>query len=430
MTPLSTRRQFLKSAGALAAPTVIPASALGLSGTTAPSNRIVLGCIGVGSQGTGNMRNFLRFPEAQIVAVCDVDRQRRESARQTVLDQYRRDTRRGSFEGCEAYADFREVIDRPDIDALSIALPDHWHAIPVVMAARAGKNMYAEKPLALTIAQGRAMADAVRRYGVIFQTGSQQRSDRRFRFACELVRNGRLGELRTIEVGLPSGPRTEPQPEMPVPEGFDYDFWLGPAPWAPYTELRCHWNFRWILDYSGGQLTDWGAHHCDIAQWGLGTTRTGPVEFEGHGEYPPDGLYDAATDYAYECRYENGVRMIVSSRVRGGVTFRGSEGWVFVNRGVIEADPPGLLTTVIAPQEVHLYESANHHANFLACVRTRREPIAPIEEAHRSITISHIGNICMRLGRKVRWDPDRERFNGDAEADRMLSRAMRAPWSL
>lgn len=429
-----SRRHFLRGAVAggigLAAPTIIPGSALGIGGTVAPSNRITMASIGTGGRGTENMRNFLRFPEVQVLAVCDVDRPHRLEAKGIVERHYAERQTSGEYKGCDDYNDFREIIERNDIDAVSIATPDHWHAIPVIMAAKAGKDIYAEKPLSLTIAQGRAMSDAVRRYGVIFATGSQQRSDTKFRHACELVRNERIGKLHTVKVGLPTGPSIEPQPEMPIPEGFDYAFWLGPAPWQPYTVHRCHWDFRWNLDYSGGQLTDWAAHHCDIAQWGMGTEHTGPIEVEGKGEYPRDGLYTAAIHYHFECLYENGVRMICGDDARGGVTFEGSEGWVFVNRGVIEAEPASLLDVKFTPREVHLYRSGNHYHNFIDCVKNRVEPIAPIEAAHRSITIAHLGNIAMQLERKLRWNPEAERFVNDPEADRKLSRAMRAPWHL
>lgn len=425
------RRSFLKmAAAAVAAPTIVPGTALGLNGAVPPSERLTFACIGVGSRGNDNLRSFIGRAETQILAVCDVDRSHREDAKKFVENRYADATRAGRYSGCDAYNDFREAIARDDVDALSISLPDHWHAIPVIMGAQAGKDIYAEKPLALTIEQGRMMADAVARHGVVFQTGSQQRSDRRFRHACELVRNGRIGKLQVVKAGLPTGPTIEPQAEEPIPEGFDYDFWLGPAPWAPYTKRRCHWDFRWNLDYSGGQLTDWAAHHCDIAQWGMGTERTGPVSIEGRGEYPTDGLWTAAIHYHFDCTYANGVVLQVGDDLRGGATFEGTDGWVWVNRGAIEASDPALLEETFAPHETRLVASDDHHGNFLECVRTRREPIAPIEVAHRSISIAHLGNICMRLGRKLNWDPDKERFVGDPEADRMLSRSMRAPWAL
>ena len=420
-----TRRGFLQgaAAAALLGPYALTSSALGAADRPAASNRVVMGAIGTGSMGSGDLNGFLSASQVQMVAVCDVDRPRREKARDTVNQKY-------GGKDCACVGDFREIIARKDIDAVMIATPDHWHALTVIAAARAGKDIHCQKPLSLTIAQGRAMADAVKQYGVVFQTGSQQRSDRKFRYACELVRNGRIGKVLTVEVGLPTGSRIETQPVQPVPDGLDYDFWLGPAPAAPYTAKRVHYQFRWILDYSGGQVTDWGAHHCDIAQWGLGTSHTGPTEIEGRGDFPIDGLYDAATSYRFECRYPGGTVMICSNAFPNGVKFIGTDGWVFVSRGKIESEPAGLLQSVIGTNEIRLYESNDHKGNFLDCIRTRGETVAPIENAHRSITCAHLGNIAMRLGRKVRWNPDAERFVDDPEADRMLQRAMRGPWHL
>ena len=446
-----TRRRFLSRTagivgGAAAFPYIVPSSALGGEGSVAASNRITMGCIGTGNQGINDLRGFLGDKRVQVVAVCDINRESsgywnnriggREPARRIVEQRYAKDKESGKYKGCDTYVEFREVIAREDIDALLIALPDHWHSIPVIEAARAGKDIYGEKPLSLTIAEGRAMSDAVRRYNRVFQTGSQQRSDRNFRRACELVRNGRIGKLHTVRCGLPGG-----NPDYSkmgrrnkleaVPEGFDYERWLGPAPWAPYCPARCHVNFRWILDYSGGQLTDWGGHHPDCAQWGMGTERTGPVQIiNAKGKFPRDGLYNTATEYYFECIYKNGVKLVVSNRERGGVTWEGTEGKVRANRGRHDAEPKSLLQTVIGPDEIHLYESKNHFRNFIDCVISRKEPVAPIETAHRSITISHLGNIAMRLGRDLRWDPDGERFVNDAEADRMLVRSMRSPWHI
>lgn len=435
------RRVFLQSASAAAA-----ASASLAAQTPPPSRRVTVGVIGTGNQGFNDIKSFLREPRVQVVAVCDVNRQSpgywegaiagREPARDLVEWHYARAKRSGVYKGCAMYEDFRDILRRPDIDAVLIALPDHWHAISVIQAAKAGKDIYGEKPLSLTIAEGRAMANAVRDHQRVFQCGSQQRSDVRFRKACEIVRNGAIGKLHTVLCGLPGGTpdfgRTgDRQDPEPVPAGFHYDMWLGPAPEAPYAPGRCHVNFRWILDYSGGQITDWGGHHPDIAQWGMGTELTGPVAIRnGQATWAKEKLWNTATDFHFEAVYENGVRMIYSSRVRGGVTFQGSDGWVWVNRGAIEASPLSLLDYEPGEKEVRLYRSTNHVGNFVDCVLSRQETVAPIEQAHRSITIAHLGNISLRLGRDVRWDPKTERFPGDDQANAMLSRPMRKPWVL
>jgi len=428
-----TRRQFVPRTGAtIAAPFVLPTLASAGSLQRPPaSERITMGLIGCGGMGRGNMRAFLSMPDVQVLAVCDPDAARRDAAQGEVEKKYAQETESGTFRGCESYNDFRELLERDDIDTIIQATPDHWHAPVVIGAARAGKDIYGEKPLSLTIQQGRAMSDAVARYGRVFQTGSQQRSGGRFRFACELVRNGRIGKVHTVTCGLPAGSATGNKPTLPVPEGFDYDLWLGPAPAAPYCDGRTHWNFRWILDYSGGQVTDWGAHHIDIAHWGLGLTRTGPIEVEGRGEFPTDGLWDAATSYRFVAKYESGVELIATSAFENGVKWEGDEGWVFVNRGRIDAHPKTLLQEEIGSAEIQLPRAAGgHHRNFIDCVRSRRDPIAPIEEAHRTITVAHLGNIAMQLGRKVRWNPVTERFLDDPQAERMRDRGLREPWRL
>lgn len=432
-----TRRQFIKrTAGATAAavgfPMIVPSSVLGMGGKTAPSNKIVMGCIGVGSQGTGNLEGFLRFDQARVVAVADVDAAHRANAAKMINGTY-------DNTDCKEYNDFREMLERKDLDAISIAVPDHWHSLTAIAAARKKLDIYAEKPLALTISEGRAMVNAVKAHKVVWQTGSWQRSEGNFRLACELVRSGRLGEVHTVEVGLPTGSAIAPQPEQPIPAGFDYNFWLGPAPEVPYTEQRCHWNFRWNLDYSGGQLTDWAAHHVDIANWGMGTEDTGPVEIEGTGVFPKTGLWDTATDYYVVAKYHagaspvapNGFNMILSNAFPNGARFKGTTGSLFVSRGnTLETDPKEIKDTPIGEKDVHLYNSKNHAGNFLECVKSRKDTITPINVAHHAIAVAHLGNISMRLGRKVHWDPVAERFINDPIADRMLSRAMRAPWTI
>ncbi len=426
-----SRRQFLKrasgiTAGAVTFPYFVSSSALGQAGRPAPSDRIVMGCIGMGGQGTGDMRGFLGKKEAQVVAVCDVDKGHRDQAKKIVDEKY------GNSD-CKTYIDFREVIERKDIDALLLALPDQWHSIPAIMGARAGKDMYAEKPLARTIREGRAICDAVHRYGRIWQTGSWQRSVGHFRRACELVRNGRIGKVNKVEVGLPTGGGGGNNPVQPVPEGVDWDFWLGPAPWVPYRGVM-HWNWRWIMDYSGGQLTDWAGHHIDIAHWGLGLDRTGPVEIEGKGVYPKDGMYDVPTQYKFTCKYADGLTMIVANDrqlPKGmGAMWYGEKGWIHVNRGGLNAEPKSILEEVIGPNEIKLYNSRDHTQNFLDCVKSRKETITPVEIAHRSISVGLLGEIAMLTEEKLQWDPEKEIFLNSDKANRLLSRPMRAPWHL
>ncbi|MBW8040224.1 MAG: Gfo/Idh/MocA family oxidoreductase [Planctomycetes bacterium] len=433
-----TRRQFLKSSAVAAAaaawPTIIPASVFGAN---PPSNRITVGCIGVGRMGLGDLREILGFKQARIVAVCDVDSKRVKHAQQLVETHYGKQSQSGTSKGCAAYGDFRDLVARADIDAVSVVTPDHWHTLPVLAAARAGKDIFLQKPLTLTIAEGRLLSDTVRRYGRVFQVGSQQRSDSRFRLACELVRNGRIGKLLTVKVGFGTDPGTGPQPPMPVPDWLDYEMWLGPAPWADYTEKRVHPKSGYgrpgwlrIADYGAGMITGWGAHHNDIAQWGMGTEYTGPVEIKGQAEYPKDGLWDVHGTFSIEYTYASGVKVTCTDNRKNkqGVLFEGTEGWVYVRRGHLDANPKSLLTSAIGPDELNLYKSNNHKGNFLECIKSRAETIAPVEVAHRSCSLCLLGEIAMRLGRKLKWDPEQERFTNDREANQMLSRPMRSPW--
>jgi len=431
-----TRRRFVKGAVAsVVAPYIIPASALGLDGTVAPSNRITLGFIGTGDHGVNwNLRRFFREPDAHVLAVCDVDSGRREDAKKKVEEHFAEAMKNGSYKGCASYSDFRAIIERQDIDAVMVSTPDHWHVIPALMAVRAGKDVECEKPLSLTVVEGRVLADAVKKHNRIFQTSSENRSYECYYRACELVRNGRIGQLKHIKVTLPRGHSIHPagMEVQPPPKGFDYDIWLGQAPEAPYCPARCHWNFRWILDYSGGQLTDWGAHLIDIAQWGNNTELTGPIEVEGTGTFPKEGLYNTATDFSIDCKYANGVTLNISSS-QPGIRFEGTEGWVG-NTGwnaSLDAEPKTILDSKIGDNDIRLYkEPRGEQRNFLDCVKSRKPCYAPAEVGHRTITIAHIGHIAIRLGRKLKWDPDKERFVGDDEANKMLSRPMRAPWTL
>jgi len=435
-----TRRQFLGAAAAVVSgPYIVPASALGKDGRPAPSERITMGVIGVGGQGDRDMRALMARHDVQMVAICDVDAgstsyergwyRGRSAAVEAVNTYYAARTAAGTFKGCGDYVDFRELLARPDIDAVGIATPDHWHGIIVVEAAKAGKDIYCQKPLSLNIRQGRAMADAVQRYGRVFQCGSQRRSSDKCRFSCELVRNGRIGKLHTIKVGLPAG-QTLALPDNPItapPPNLDYDRWLGPAPWAPYTLRRCHFTFRWNLDYSGGQITDWGAHMIDMAHWGMGTEYTGPVEVEGTGVFPNDWLNNTAVEFEFRCTYAEGYTMFVSSKLPLGVQFEGSDGFVVLEGGT---NPASLRKETIGPNEIHLYKSSDHYANFVECIKSRRTTAAPVEVAHRSISVAHLGNIAIRVGRRLRWDPKNERFLDDTRADGILTRAMRSPWRI
>lgn len=424
------RRGFLKNAvgvgSGFALFHIVPAEALGRAGRPAPSNRIVMGCIGLGGQGSGNMNAFLGQSDTQVVAVCDVDKDHLKHAKETV-------ERRYSNGSCAAYSDFRELLARKDLDAISLATPDHWHAIPAILALNAGLDVYGEKPISHCLMEGRAMADAQKKNARIWQTGSWQRSQSNFRHACELVRNGRVGKVVRIEVGLPTGRPCGPVEFKDPPPALDYDFWVGPSRWTPYCEQRTHWNWRWQLDYGGGQMMDWIGHHGDIAHWGMGWDNTGPVEIEGKGDYPADGIWNAATAYHFVAKYRNGVEMHVANDgnqgIRHGTKWIGDKGaWVWVDRGGIDANPRNLLQEQIGPDEVQLFRSPGHHREFLDCVKTRARTTTPAETAHRSASIGHLGQIAMLIGRKIRWDPDTEKIPDDPTATRMLSTPMRAPW--
>ena len=430
-----SRRTVLKSS-IIGFPAIVPASVLGQD---APSNKLTIGFIGTGNNGTNWMRQFLRDRRVRVLAVCDVNREGggywdgtvrgREPARRLVNEHY-------ADNSCQAFADFRELLGRDDVDSIYIGTPDHWHALIAIAAARAGKDIYGQKPLSLTVREGRAMADAVKTAGIVWQTGSQQRSDRNFRIVCELVRNHRLGKVHTVRVGLPSGRPdygktahlTSPQS---VPDGFDYDMWLGPAPHQPFAPARVGVNFRWVSDYSGGQVTDWGAHHLDIAQWGLGRDGSGPVAIRSpSAKFEKHPIYDTATQFYFECEYWNRVRLICSNKERGGVLFEGRDGWAWANRGRHEVSARDIVTEPLGQGETKLYRSRNHVTNFIDSCFSRNPTVAPIEAAHRSVSIAHLANIAVLNGRSLNWDPATERIAGDAAASAMLDRPYRGDWRL
>lgn len=454
------RRGFLKTAAALGAglavPDIVPRSVFGAA---APSNRIHVGQIGCGHQSQRIVPSFLVHDDVQILAACDVNRSGvgyyypdqvlgRETVRTWVNEHYAEKTGSGRFKGCEVYNDFRELLARPDIDAVAIVVPDHWHALIAIAAMKAGKDVYCEKPLALTIYEGNEMAKAVRKYNRVFQTGAQFRSAPAVRKACELARNGRLGEIRTVRTGVdansfPSpGPGWQPQP---VPEGFDYEFWLGPAPRAPYHIERCFHRWRYILDYSNGQTANFGCHTNDIAQWAVGMDGSGPVEFEDNGsEFPPPGsLFTAATKTAFRARYASGIELTCETSKVSGTRIEGTEGWLEVTLGArLTTFPENLKDSVIGPDEIHLPESvkgrvtnvrkdidADHVRNFLDAVKSRQDPIEPVEAGLSTASLCILGNMAQILKRKFTWDPAAQRSNDD-DVNRMLRRAMREPWTL
>jgi predicted dehydrogenase len=430
-----SRRRFVRrsanGSAALALPSIIPARVLG---ETAPSRRIALGFIGVGDHGINrNLRGFLNQPDAQVVALCDVDSRHLSQAKETVDKFYADAKRPNPARGLVMTKDFREVVARPDIDAVVISTPDHWHVLPAVAAARAGKDVTCEKPLSLTIQEGRVLSDTIQRTGRVFQTSTENRSLAPYRRLAELVRNGHLGRIERILVELPWGHWTRPanrEPEPP-PKELDYDFWLGQAPEAPYCEARCHWNFRWILDYSGGMLTDWGAHMIDLAQWCNATELTGPVSVQGTGEFPQEGLFNTATRFDLQYLYANGVQLQVTSN-RPGIRVTGSIGTIWSEdwNGELKAEPASILQAEAQPGAWKPYTAPDEHRNFLDCVKSRSDCYAPAEVGHRTISIAHLGNIALQLGRKLRWDPAQERFPEDESANAKRSRPMRKPWVL
>jgi predicted dehydrogenase len=432
-------------------PSIVPAS---VRGPASPANRVNIGAIGNGRISRGHdLPGIWKHAAARIMAVCDLDAHRVAEARVLVNKHYS-DTTGKSYDGVATYDDYRELLANTDVDAVVISTPDHWHAKIAIDAVRAGKDVYLQKPASLTIAEGRALSDAVHRSGRIFQIGSQQRSSPQFRYAAELVRNGRIGTLQTVEVGLPGDPAGEEEPVMPVPKGFNYDMWLGSTTVVPYTEKRVHPQSGydrpgWLRceQFGAGMITGWGAHHLDSAHWGMNAEYTGPVEVWGTAEFPKSGLWDVHGPFKTEALYADGVHMIVSGEFPNGIKFIGTDGWIFVSRGnetVTASDPvaklqdsralaacdPKIIKSVIGPDEIHLYDSKDHHGNWIDCIRSRQQTIAPVEVAHRACSACLIHHMAMKLRRKLSWDPLEERFRNDDEANAMLSRPQRPPYTL
>jgi predicted dehydrogenase len=452
------RRRFLATAGkgvvassvVAGFPDIVPASVFGAA---SPSNRINVGAIGTGRISRGHdLPGIWQHDIARVMAACDLDSKRVEDAKTLINGYYAKKTGK-PYDGVTGYANYHDLLASKDVDAVVISTPDHWHCIIAIDAVEAGKDVYLQKPASLTIAEGRALSNAVQRSGRIFQIGSQQRSTVQFRYAAELVRNGRIGQLKTVEVGLPGDPSGDDEPEMPVPKNLNYDVWLGSTPVVYYTEKRVHPQVGydrpgWLRceQFGAGMITGWGAHHIDSAHWGMDTELTGPVEIWGTAEFPKKGLWDVHGPFKTEAVYASGVHMIVSGDFPNGIKFIGTNGWIFVSRGnerVTGSDPvaklkdatalaasdPKIITSVIGPGEINLARSTEHHLNWLEAVKSRQPPIAPVEIAHRSCSACLLHHMAMKLKRKLYWDPAAERFKNDDEANAMLSRPQRSPYT-
>jgi predicted dehydrogenase len=459
ITDKTRRRDFLKKgsvmvAGAFSVPHIVPASVFGKS---APSNKIQIGQIGFGRIARSHdLPETMKNDIARVVAVSDADSKRAALGKTWIEQWYAESAGKSTYMDVQTYTDYRQMLADPGIDAVIISTPDHWHAQPAVEAALAGKDIYLQKPASLTIEEGRIMSDTIHRTGRIFQCGSQQRSIDpwpQFKRACELVRNGRIGAVHTVFIGLPGDPSGDEEPPMPVPPNLDYDMWLGSTPMVYYTEKRVHpqddfGRPGWLRceQFGAGMITGWGAHHIDTAHWGMGMEYSGPIEVKAEAEFPTSGLWNVHGDFKVEAKYANGVTMHISGDYPNGVKFVGDDGWIFVTRGApvtssdpvsdnqgrrsLDASDPKILDSVIGPEEIHLYESPEQHRNWLDCIISRRQPVAPAEVAHRSCSACLVGHIAMKLPRTLHWDPVRERFKNDDEANSMLSRPQRYPWGI
>jgi predicted dehydrogenase len=437
-----SRRHFIKTtAAAVSLPTFIPASALGADGRAAPSERIIVGVVGWGMMGPGNTKGLMAQKDCQVVAACDLDKRPLQQAVDTINKHY-------GNKDCQAYADYREMMARKDIDAVMLAVPDHWHALTAIEACRQKKDIYGEKPLARTIVEQQAMVKAVQKHDRIWQTGSWQRSVANFHKGAEIVRNGLIGKVLRVEVGLPGGhvdfkkTADKMQPGTPPPE-LDYDRWIGPSQMMPYIEGRVHMNWRWHYNTGGGQLLDWMGHHGDIAHWGLDFDKTGPIEIEGVGEFPPkDAVWNTCTKYRCTLKYPKDVTMIIAGGhpdIKMGTKWIGTDGWVWVDRGGFDGSNPEWKEWKEVPEKlakVRLYRSGDvlkqetHYRNFLDCVKSRKPTVTPVETAHNSLVPGHLALIAMMVGRKIRWNARAGKIVGDEEASKLLTREYRAPYRL
>jgi len=450
------RRDFLKHSsavltGTLLLPTIVPSTVLGKN---APGNKINIAQIGFGRIAmTHDLPETLRFDQARIIAVADLDSNRVQQGKQFIENLYSQKTGSKNAVEVKTYSDYHEMLLRKDIDAVMISTPDHWHAQPAIEAVLAGKDVYLQKPTSLTIAEGRLLANVVKQKGTILQMGTQQRAMPQFRIAAELVRNGRIGKLHTVKIGLPGDPSGPEATEMPVPKNLNYEMWLGSTPDVYYTEMRVHPQNSltdrpgWLRceQFGAGMITGWGQHHFDSAAWGMDTEYTGPVSINGMAQFPKSGLWNVHGEFLAVAEYLNGITMITSGGFPNGIRYEGSEGWIFVTRGdysattsdpvsksnsskALDASDPRILNSVIKENEIHLYQTENQHGNWLDCIRSRKAPISPAEMGHRACSVCLITHISMKLGRKLQWNPETEIFINDEEANKMLSRSQRFPY--
>jgi myo-inositol 2-dehydrogenase / D-chiro-inositol 1-dehydrogenase len=450
------RRKFISgsiaaAAGTIIAPTIIPSSVIGKN---PPSDKINIGQIGFGRIAmTHDLPDTMKYDVARVVAVADFDSNRVAKGKQYIENFYTKKTGKAGYVTVKTYGDYREIIADKNIDAVIISTPDHWHSQPAIEAALAGKDIYVQKPTSLTIKEGQLLVDVVKRKKVILQVGTQQRAMPQFRIAAELVRNGRIGRLETVKIGLPGDPSGPEAPEQPIPKNLNYNAWLGATPDVYYTEIRVHPQNSitdrpgWLRceQFGAGMITGWGQHHFDSAAWGMDTELTGPVSIEAVAEFPKSGLWDVHGDFFAKAEYRNGVTMLTSGGYPNGVRYEGTEGWIFVTRGAYTASPsdpvqaerstkaldasdPKILKSIIGPNEIQLYKIDDQHGNWLDCIKSRKAPVSPVDMGHRACSVCLLTHISMKLGRKVIWNPDKEVFVNDNEANAMLSRPQRKPY--
>ncbi|MBT8315063.1 MAG: Gfo/Idh/MocA family oxidoreductase [Maribacter sp.] len=449
------RRNFINktalgTAAMVGFPTIVPAHVLGKD---APSNKINIGQIGCGRIARDHdIHDTIRFDSARYVAVCDVDTKRAADAKVLVDSFYKEKTGKEKYMNTKIYGDYREMLLNKDIDAVVISTPDHWHSQPAMEAALAGKDIYLQKPTSLTVKEGQQLREVVKDRDIVLQVGTQQRAMPQFRIAAELVRNGRIGRVHTVKIGLPGDPAGPDAPEMPIPSNLNYDMWLGSTPEVPYTEIGVHPQNDysrpgWLRhrNYGAGMITGWGQHHYDSAAWGMNTELTGPISVEALAEFPKSGLWNVHGDFLVKQEYENGITVYTSGGYTNGIRYEGTNGWIFVSRGAytasasdpvdkeksseaLNASDPKILTSKIGENETHLYKIDDQHGNWLDCIKSREEPISPIDKGHKACAICLISDIAMQFSRKLLWDPDNEVFINDDEANALLHRDQRKPY--